>query len=75
MDKFKYILAPIIGDLEAIDRVTREVVDDLYTEGHIYTELRYSPHLMVKPEDMNNEDKLVQVVNTINKAVFEQTRK
>ncbi|KAK2169246.1 hypothetical protein NP493_1199g02112 [Ridgeia piscesae] len=50
LDKFPIMIAPIVGDLKAIERVTNEFCEDIASQGIIYCESRYSPHILASNE-------------------------
>ena len=44
---FKYFAPAFAGDLEAIERISREFCKDQMQNGVLYFEARFSPHLMI----------------------------
>lgn len=46
LEKFPFFTPIVAGDTEALERVAYEFVEDQAIQGVIYTETRYSPHLL-----------------------------
>ncbi|CAF3575613.1 unnamed protein product [Rotaria sp. Silwood2] len=46
LDKFPFFLAIVAGDADALERVAYEFVEDQAIQGVLYTEARYSPHVL-----------------------------
>ncbi|XP_022111629.1 adenosine deaminase-like [Acanthaster planci] len=47
LETFKIFLPPLIGDKEALRRISYEICEDKAKEGVVYFEARFSPHLLV----------------------------
>jgi len=61
LEKFAIMVPIVQGDLEAIERVAFEFCEDKASEGVVYAEARYAPHLLIS--DSIKPHQVVEAVN------------
>ncbi|CAB3409674.1 unnamed protein product [Caenorhabditis bovis] len=66
LEAFEIFLPVIRGDVEAIERVAYELCEDQHNNGVVYFEGRYSPHLLLSPE--NPEITAAHIVAAVKKG-------
>lgn len=63
LDRFAIFMPTIVGDLEAIGRISYELCEDQARDGVAYFETRYSPQLLVSKEKGVTPSLVVEAVN------------
>ncbi|XP_022083749.1 adenosine deaminase-like isoform X2 [Acanthaster planci] len=71
LDTFKIFLPPLIGDKEALRRISYEICEDKAKEGVVYFEARFSPHLLVysDPESGHVKEKALSTHDVMRSIV------
>ncbi|XP_049268412.1 adenosine deaminase isoform X2 [Rhipicephalus sanguineus] len=63
LDRFAVFMPTVVGDLEAVERISYELCEDQAREGAAYFEARYSPHFLASKEKCVTPKQVVEAVN------------
>uniref|UniRef100_A0A131YLF1 adenosine deaminase n=1 Tax=Rhipicephalus appendiculatus TaxID=34631 RepID=A0A131YLF1_RHIAP len=63
LDRFAVFMPTVVGDLEAVERISYELCEDQAREGVAYFEARYSPHFLASKEKNVTPKQVVEAVN------------
>ncbi|XP_077518261.1 adenosine deaminase-like isoform X1 [Amblyomma americanum] len=63
LDRFEVFMPTVVGDLEAVERISYELCEDQAREGVAYFEARYSPHFLASKEKNVTVRQVVEAVN------------
>ncbi|KAL3246528.1 hypothetical protein MRX96_057609 [Rhipicephalus microplus] len=63
LDRFAVFMPTVVGDLEAVERISYELCEDQAREGVAYFEARYSPHFLASKENNVTPKQVVEAVN------------
>uniref|UniRef100_A0A023GJ14 adenosine deaminase n=1 Tax=Amblyomma triste TaxID=251400 RepID=A0A023GJ14_AMBTT len=63
LERFGVFMPTVVGDLEAVERISYELCEDQAREGVAYFEARYSPHFLASKEKNVTVRQVVEAVN------------
>ncbi|XP_050039202.1 adenosine deaminase-like isoform X1 [Dermacentor andersoni] len=63
LDRFAVFMPTVVGDLQAVERISYELCEDQAREGVAYFEARYSPHFLASKEKHVTPKQVVEAVN------------
>ncbi len=68
---FEHFIPIVRGDLELIERIAFDLVKRQASQNIVYTEVRYSPHLLAEGGDYSGDTKVdaVPVINAVTKGL------